>query len=67
MAPDLNSMPPSPYTPQRAPSNSLRRPQESMPPPSSLPSTRSPSMTSRDTLSNTQPIDNTGVGVGPGE
>ncbi|KAL2047687.1 hypothetical protein N7G274_000729 [Stereocaulon virgatum] len=65
MAPDLNSLPPSPYTPRRNTSSSRRASHMMGPPPAPLSphSTHSPTLTSREPPTS---MDNTGVGVGPG-
>ena len=69
MAPDLNSLPPSPYTSRQPPSSAARRTQDAVASPSipvSLPS-HSPSITARDPAPTASGGgDNTGVGVGPG-
>ncbi|KAL6718548.1 hypothetical protein ACLMJK_004640 [Lecanora helva] len=67
MAPDLNSLPPSPHSPRQSSSIS-RRTQESNAPltiPISTP-TRSPVLNARDASSFVPQGDNTGVGLGPG-
>ena len=67
MAPDLNSLPPSPYSPRRTTSSASRRAAENMgPPPAPLSPhlNHSPSLSSRDFPTS---MDNTGVGVGPGK
>lgn len=70
MAPDLNSLPPSPYSPRRIASISSRRAGDSMPPPPApnSPPAQSPTILSREPLASMTPGgDNTGVGVGPGK
>ena len=64
MAPDLNSLPPSPYNPRHSGSISSRRVADSMPPPS-IP--LSPSLSAREAVPAMPAGDNTGVGVGPGK
>lgn len=65
MAPDLNSLPPSPYSPRHTSSTSSRRAGDNMPPPPA-PITNSPTIVSREPFANMTSGDNTGVGIGPG-
>ena len=68
MAPDLNSLPPSPYSPRRIASLSSRRAGDTMAPPPAptSPPAQSPTVLSREPPANMASGDNTGVGVGPG-
>ena len=68
MAPDINSLPPSPYSPRRITSTSSRRAADTMaPPPAPIsPLPQSPTIMSREPLANASSGDNTGVGIGPG-
>lgn len=68
MAPDLNSLPPSPYSPRRIASMSSRRAGNIMaPPPAPIsPPAQSPTIMSSEPMANMTSGDNTGVGVGPG-
>lgn len=68
MAPDINSLPPSPYSPRRITSTASRRTADTMaPPPAPIsPLPQSPTIVSREPLANVSSGDNTGVGIGPG-
>jgi hypothetical protein len=70
MAPDLNSLPPSPYSLRQLSSAFSRRAPDAMaPPPVPMsPLTQSPSLVAREPTTTVMPAgDNTGVGVGPGK
>lgn len=67
MAPDLNSLPPSPHSPRHIVSMASRRAREIMAPSSAsiTPPAQSPTILSREQATMTSG-DNTGVGIGPG-
>ena len=68
MAPDINSLPPSPYSPRRITFTSSRRAGDTMAPPPApgSPPAQSPTILSREPFTNMTSGDNTGVGIGPG-